>query len=63
MRIFAMYVSFFIFHFEQNFTPVFSCEKILLNITHARKGFSKFPHTVLYSADNYMIKVNNRNTT
>ena len=34
-------------HYKQSCTPFFSCEMTLLNISHDRKGISKFSHTEL----------------
>ena len=34
-------------HYKQSCTPFFPCEMTLLNISHDRKGISKFSHTEL----------------
>ena len=41
--------------------PDFSCEKLLLNITHDRKGIPKFHWTI--SSDNFIVLYNHYNVT
>ena len=45
----SIHVSFSRYFILNRIGPCFSCEKTFLNITHDRKGISKFPHMVLQS--------------